>query len=158
MVNTVRVTDRTGTNKLEIVDTRPECSCVLTNTHTMTLTVYLTQAYLQVAAANLQVRTSTLHQSTGSSIRNFLHQSSTNYWPTGMQSNGKLFTMACNESYTCQVNLDKSDNHPKSYYHTQTHQAVASSSFSDKLLITQLKTSATQTQIWKDFIILMEFR
>lgn len=131
VVNTGKVTDCTGTTEMELVDTRPECSC-------MTMTVSLTLACLLVAAVNLQVQASTHHKSTGRSISDFLHQHWTTDWPTGIQSNRKLFTMACNESYP--------DGNVKSIWTRvtiiqeviSTQQTAASSSFFDKLLITQL--------------------
>lgn len=82
VVNTEKVTDHSGATKEELVYTGPGSSCVLTHTNTnvMTLTVYLTAACLQVAAANLQVPTSTDNQSTGSGISASLHQRSTTDW------------------------------------------------------------------------------
>lgn len=64
VVNTGKATDHSGATKEELAYTGPGSSCVPThtNTHVMTLTVYLTAACLQVAAANLQLPTSIINQ------------------------------------------------------------------------------------------------
>lgn len=85
VVNTGKASDHSGATEEELVYTGPGSSCVPThtNTHVMTLTVSLTAACLQVAAANLQLPTSTDNQSTGSSTSATLHQCSTTDWQWG---------------------------------------------------------------------------
>lgn len=164
VVNIGMVTDRRGTPKLELADTRPECSCGFTNTHThddldcLSDFGMFTGCSCEPAGSNIN---------TSSIISNFLHQRLTIDWLKGTQSKGKLFTMACTESYT-EGNIKSIWTRVTTIQEVistqQTHQAAASSLFSDKLLIMQLCSLATNNtnthsanHIWKDLNILMEF-